>query len=122
MLRRVAHYGELAPECIKSYYKYGIALLNKAQEEADPLGAMPKKDAESRQGSFKRESAKNSVDAESSIASVSSNVEHSASSNQQQSTDDGNSISVSLRYPLFSLKDHFSTIFSLICGKEDCLL
>ncbi|KAJ0981779.1 hypothetical protein J5N97_010034 [Dioscorea zingiberensis] len=39
---RVAHYGELAPECASAYYKYGCALLFKAQEEADPLGDMPK--------------------------------------------------------------------------------
>ena len=34
---RVAHYGELAPECASTYYKYGSALLYKAQAEADPL-------------------------------------------------------------------------------------
>ncbi|KAJ0981789.1 hypothetical protein J5N97_010044 [Dioscorea zingiberensis] len=39
---RVAHYGELAPECANAYYKYGCALLFKAQEEADPLGDVPK--------------------------------------------------------------------------------
>ncbi|MQL95286.1 hypothetical protein Taro_027951 [Colocasia esculenta] len=39
---RAAHYGELAPECVSSYYKYGCALLYKAQEEADPLGNVPK--------------------------------------------------------------------------------
>lgn len=36
---RVAHFGELAPECATSYYKYGCALLYKAQDEADPLNA-----------------------------------------------------------------------------------
>ncbi|KAL5715074.1 hypothetical protein ACHQM5_016952 [Ranunculus cassubicifolius] len=41
---RVGHYGELAPECCSAYYKYGCALLYKAQEEADPLGSVPKKD------------------------------------------------------------------------------
>lgn len=35
---RVLHYGELAPECTSAYYKYGCALLFKAQDEADPLG------------------------------------------------------------------------------------
>ncbi|KAK8969687.1 hypothetical protein KSP40_PGU019929 [Platanthera guangdongensis] len=35
---RVANYGELAPECAISYYKYGCALLYKAQDETDPLG------------------------------------------------------------------------------------
>nr|XP_010909346.1 protein HGV2 isoform X2 [Elaeis guineensis] len=39
---RVAHYGELAQECASAYYKYGCALLYKAQEEADPLGNVPK--------------------------------------------------------------------------------
>ncbi|KAF8410605.1 hypothetical protein HHK36_003137 [Tetracentron sinense] len=39
---RVTHYGELALECASAYYKYGCALLYKAQEEADPLGTMPK--------------------------------------------------------------------------------
>lgn len=41
---RVEHYGELASECVNAYYKYGTALLEKAQAEADPLGNMPKKD------------------------------------------------------------------------------
>ncbi|XP_010941898.1 uncharacterized protein [Elaeis guineensis] len=39
---RVAHYGELSQECASAYYKYGCALLYKAQEEADPLGNIPK--------------------------------------------------------------------------------
>ncbi|KAK9108752.1 hypothetical protein Sjap_016812 [Stephania japonica] len=43
---RVAHYGEMAPECSSVYYKYGCALLYKAQEEADPLGSVPKKETE----------------------------------------------------------------------------
>ncbi|PWA41679.1 acetyltransferase A, auxiliary subunit [Artemisia annua] len=44
---RAAHYGELAPECVRSYYKYGCALLYKAQEESDPLvsGAVSKKES-----------------------------------------------------------------------------
>ncbi|KAF5191779.1 Tetratricopeptide repeat (TPR)-like superfamily protein [Thalictrum thalictroides] len=50
---RVAHYGELAPECSSAYYKYGCALLYKAQEEADPLGSVPKKDTGSIQSSSK---------------------------------------------------------------------
>ncbi|KAH7852531.1 hypothetical protein Vadar_026022 [Vaccinium darrowii] len=50
---RAAHYGELAPECVNSYYKYGCALLYKAQEEADPLGTVPKEDGESQQVSSK---------------------------------------------------------------------
>uniref|UniRef100_A0A0E0Q3J2 Tetratricopeptide SHNi-TPR domain-containing protein n=1 Tax=Oryza rufipogon TaxID=4529 RepID=A0A0E0Q3J2_ORYRU len=39
---RVAHHGELAPECVSTYFKYGCALLYKAQDEADPLGNVPK--------------------------------------------------------------------------------
>ncbi|GLJ43934.1 hypothetical protein SUGI_0915830 [Cryptomeria japonica] len=34
---RVAHFGELAPKCTTSYFKYGCALLYKAQDEVDPL-------------------------------------------------------------------------------------
>ena len=49
---RVEHFGELASECVKAYYKYGSALLEKAQAEADPLGNnMPKKEAEAQQES-----------------------------------------------------------------------
>ncbi|CAM6036677.1 unnamed protein product [Sphagnum compactum] len=35
---RVQHYGELALECAMTYYKYGCALFDKLQLEADPLG------------------------------------------------------------------------------------
>eukprot|EP00250_Pteridium_aquilinum_P009063 c18417_g1_i1 orf=206-1804(-) len=35
---RALHYGELAFECAFTYYKYGCALLYKAQSESDPLG------------------------------------------------------------------------------------
>ena len=41
-LFRTSHYGELAPECASTYFKYGCALLYKAQEETDPLGNVPK--------------------------------------------------------------------------------
>jgi nuclear autoantigenic sperm protein len=34
---RARHYGDLALECAFTYYKYGCALLYKAQSEADPL-------------------------------------------------------------------------------------
>lgn len=68
---RAAHYGELASECVKLYYKYGCALLYKAQEEADPLGAVPKKECQS----DKDDSVKSAVNGESSKASVSSNAE-----------------------------------------------
>ncbi|XP_057786159.1 NASP-related protein sim3-like isoform X2 [Salvia miltiorrhiza] len=55
---RVAKFGELAPECIAAYYKYGCALLYKAQEESDPLASMPKKEGVSREDSSKESSSK----------------------------------------------------------------
>ncbi|KAL6222498.1 hypothetical protein ACLB2K_005890 [Fragaria x ananassa] len=76
---RVAHFGELAPQCVKTYYKYGCALLYKAQEEADPLGNVPKKEGESQQESANAGPAKNVLNGESSTASVSSNAEQVAS-------------------------------------------
>ena len=85
---RVAHYGELAFECANAYYKYGCALLYKAQEEADPLGAMPKKEAESHENSNKDESTKKAVNGESSTTSV--DAEQDGNSNDQQvAADDG---------------------------------
>lgn len=72
---RTAHYGELAPECASTYYKYGCALLYKAQEETDPLGNVPK-------SAPKEESVKSTTgkdDSGSSKASC-SNVEDAASS------------------------------------------
>ncbi|KAL8199370.1 hypothetical protein R6Q57_012938 [Mikania cordata] len=67
---RVAHYGELAPECVSAYYKYGCALLYKAQEESDPLvsGAVSKKEASSEHAS-KNESAKSTESGENSVSS-----------------------------------------------------
>lgn len=56
---RVEHYGELAAECVNAYYKYGSALLEKAQAEADPLGNMPKKDGETQQESSNKNAAAN---------------------------------------------------------------
>jgi HAT1-interacting factor 1 len=44
------HHGELAKECASAYYKYGCALLYKAQEEADPLGNTPDKTANAKKG------------------------------------------------------------------------
>lgn len=79
---RVAHHGELAFECVNTYYKYGCALLYKAQEEADPLATMPKKEAESHENSNKDGSMKNAVNDESSTASV--NAEQDGSSNDQK--------------------------------------
>ncbi|KAL7224028.1 hypothetical protein ACSBR1_025478 [Camellia fascicularis] len=85
---RAAHYGELAPECVNSYYKYGCALLYKAQEEADPLGSVPKKEGESQQFSDKDGSVKNALIGESSSASVSGNVELEGSSKPQEGAAD----------------------------------
>ncbi|XP_027359691.1 NASP-related protein sim3 [Abrus precatorius] len=87
---RVSHYGELAPECVHTYYKYGCALLYKAQEEADPLADVPKKEDGSQHGSNKDGSVKSSMNAESSTASFSSNVEQDVTSNDQgAAVDDG---------------------------------
>ncbi|KAA8547283.1 hypothetical protein F0562_003853 [Nyssa sinensis] len=86
---RVSHYGELALECVNAYYKYGCALLYKAQEEADPLAAVPKKEGESRQDSDRDGSVKNALNCESSAASVCSNAEQNGSSiNQEGAPDD----------------------------------
>ncbi|KAK9054067.1 hypothetical protein SSX86_025143 [Deinandra increscens subsp. villosa] len=67
---RVAHYGELAPECVRAYYKYGCALLYKAQEESDPLvsGSVSKKELSSEHDS-KKEAAKCAESGETSVSS-----------------------------------------------------
>lgn len=72
---RTSHHGELAPECASTYYKYGCALLYKAQEEADPLGNVPK-------GVPNEESVKSTASrADSASSKVSgSNVEDAVSS------------------------------------------
>ncbi|RYR11003.1 hypothetical protein Ahy_B05g079494 isoform C [Arachis hypogaea] len=80
---RVSRYGELAPECVHTYYKYGCALLYKAQEETDPLADVPKKEDGSQHGSTKDGSMKSSVNAESSTASFSSNIEQDVTSTDQ---------------------------------------
>lgn len=85
LINRVAHYGELSPECVHTYYRYGCALLYKAQEEADPLADVPKKEDGSQHVSNKDESVKSSMNAESSTASLSSNVELDVNSNDQES-------------------------------------
>lgn len=69
---RVGHHGELAVECLKAYYLYGRALLYKAQEEADPLVSVPKKEGETQQELNKDKSSKTIATRESSVASVSS--------------------------------------------------
>ncbi|KAL7606045.1 hypothetical protein Lser_V15G20491 [Lactuca serriola] len=60
---RAAHYGELAPECVRSYYKYGCALLYKAQEESDPLvsGTVSKKESTEKGSTKSAESGETSV-------------------------------------------------------------
>ncbi|KAL3636505.1 hypothetical protein CASFOL_018804 [Castilleja foliolosa] len=85
---RVAHFGELAPECVNAYYKYGCALLYKAQEEADPFGSMPKKEGASQEDSNKDGSIKNVANCESSAASVSNNAEQGESANRSNDAPD----------------------------------
>lgn len=82
---RVGHYGELAPECVHTYYKYGCALLYKAQEEADPLGVVPKKQDVPQHGSEKDGSVKSAMNAESSTASFPNNAEQDVTSNNRES-------------------------------------
>lgn len=83
---RVAHFDELDAECINAYYRYGSALLEKAQAEADPLGNMPKKEGDVQQeSSNKDDSVKNTVNGESMAASVvSSNRERQGSCSSGQ--------------------------------------
>ncbi|KAK4346542.1 hypothetical protein RND71_032881 [Anisodus tanguticus] len=82
---RVAHYGELAPECINAYYKYGCALLYKAQEESDPLVSLPKKESVSEQDSNRDGSVKSAISCESSISST---AEPGGSSNGKEKVED----------------------------------
>lgn len=82
---RVAHYGELAPECINAYYKYGCALLYKAQEEADPLVSLPKKESVSEQDSNRDGSVKSVISCGSSISST---AEPGGSSNGKEKVED----------------------------------
>ncbi|KAJ0894064.1 putative tetratricopeptide-like helical domain superfamily [Helianthus annuus] len=79
---RAAHYGELSPECVRSYYKYGCALLYKAQEESDPLvsGSVSKKEVSAEHGSDKG--------AESGDASVSSKAKEVTSNAQDGGDED----------------------------------
>ncbi|GAB2223998.1 hypothetical protein Droror1_Dr00004743 [Drosera rotundifolia] len=86
---RVAHYGELAPECVNAYYKYGSALLYKAQEEADPFGAMPKKDTVAEVDPDKGISVESDAREESLIGSESSAAEQSSGSKQPEEADNG---------------------------------
>ncbi|KAG8477045.1 hypothetical protein CXB51_030826 [Gossypium anomalum] len=84
---RVAHHGELATECIKAYYLYGRALLYKAQEEADPLGSVPKED-EAQQDAKKEGLFKSALTRETSVASVSSTSEQDGSGKGGEEEDD----------------------------------
>ncbi|KAI0501559.1 hypothetical protein KFK09_016504 [Dendrobium nobile] len=72
---RVANYGELSSECASSYYKYGCALLYKAQEETDPLGDVPKN---TQRNSNKDESAANMEEDGSSVPSYESKALNSS--------------------------------------------
>ncbi|XP_022775239.1 nuclear autoantigenic sperm protein-like isoform X1 [Durio zibethinus] len=85
---RVSHHGELAIECLDAYYLYGRALLYKAQEEADPLVSVPKKDGETQQESNKEGSIKSAVTPEFSVASVSSNSEQDGAGKDEEEDDD----------------------------------
>ncbi|XWS33699.1 hypothetical protein CRYUN_Cryun22dG0105400 [Craigia yunnanensis] len=89
---RVAHHGELAIECLKAYYMYGRALLYKAQEEADPLVSVPKKEGQTQQDSNKEGSIKSAVTCESSVASVSSNSEQDGSGKDEEESDDSDTV------------------------------
>ncbi|XP_027078370.1 NASP-related protein sim3 isoform X1 [Coffea eugenioides] len=77
---RVAHFGELAPECVNAYYKYGCALLYKAQEEADPLGAVPKKESEVKADSDKDGSVESGATGEPSATPAASKAGEAATS------------------------------------------
>ncbi|CAH9084245.1 unnamed protein product [Cuscuta europaea] len=77
---RAAHFGELDPRCVNAYYKYGCALLRKAQEESDPLVSLPKRKGDSTQISSKDEPAKSAVSAESSATSVENSNEEEGTS------------------------------------------
>ncbi|KAF5752936.1 NASP-related protein sim3 [Tripterygium wilfordii] len=85
---RVAYHGELSLECVHSYYQYGRALLYKAQEEADPLATVPKKEGDPPKESDKEGSVKDVPNGESSVASVASNVTQDAGLNPQEGVSD----------------------------------
>ncbi|KHG05165.1 Histone-binding N1/N2 [Gossypium arboreum] len=88
---RVGHHGELAVECLKAYYLYGRALLYKAQEEADPLVSVPKKEGETQQELNKDKSSKTIATRESSVASVSSTTVADGSGKDEEESDDSDS-------------------------------
>ncbi|KAL2484742.1 NASP-related protein sim3 [Abeliophyllum distichum] len=70
--------------------KYGCALLYKAQEEADPLVAMPKKEGVPLEDSNIGGCVKRTINGESLAASVSNNEEQGGSSNNlDEAADNG---------------------------------
>ncbi|KAF6166544.1 hypothetical protein GIB67_005406 [Kingdonia uniflora] len=88
---RVAHYGELASECSNAYYKYGCALLYKAQDETDPLGAMPKKESGSTKDSEQGSMTKGECSAASGVtdAKEDGNSNHNEEERNEVATDKG---------------------------------
>ncbi|KAM7520542.1 hypothetical protein LguiB_019504 [Lonicera macranthoides] len=78
---RVSHHGELSPLCVTAYYKYGRALLYKAQDEADPLGAMPKKEFKSEHDPSNDGSVTSAITGQTSAIPMSNNAGEGGSSN-----------------------------------------
>jgi tetratricopeptide (TPR) repeat protein len=85
---RVSHHGELSPLCVIAYYKYGRALLYKAQDEADPLGTVPKKEVKSEQEPNNDGSVNSAKTGQTSGASKSINADEGESSNPQEGSGD----------------------------------
>ncbi|MCL7050364.1 hypothetical protein MKW94_019469 [Papaver nudicaule] len=85
---KVLSFGELSPECASAYYKYGCALLYKAQEEADPLGSVPKKESEPQQNSDKGSSSKSVIDKASSSASDAQKEDGDSIQNEVEKNDE----------------------------------
>ncbi|KAJ6366984.1 hypothetical protein OIU77_003377 [Salix suchowensis] len=117
---RVLHHGELAPECANAYYQYGRALLYKAQEEADPLGMVPKKDSESKQNDDKDVACKNVLNGESSTTSASSNVGEGGGFNHPEgAADDGSYIAEKNPGDTMEKVDILSTLAEVALERED---
>lgn len=115
LLIRVARYGELALECVTSYYKYGCALLYKAQEEADPLATVPKKE-DGGQASDKDGTIKETQNGESSVASVSSNVRGDGSSH-----DEDGAVEDGIFFPRTLQRTYYTMLFLYIGPNGQCL-
>ncbi|KAG6775819.1 hypothetical protein POTOM_019318 [Populus tomentosa] len=112
---RVLHHGELALECVNAYYLYGRALLYKAQEEADPVAMLPKKDSESKQDDNKDGASRNFVNGEFSSASVSSNVEEGGGSNHPEGAAGGGQYFV---FEMVFMANDQMILYALKCGKD----